>query len=81
MEDLSKILTNNEEFLDKVALFCMQGYMSKRPPEDSNECVAICRISYRVAMAMLSVKLNELDKIAKKEQFFHNYRLKTKKDG
>lgn len=72
-----ELLEQNEEFLDDVAKSCMQGYIAFKPPTDSNDCVAIARISYRVAMAMLSVKLNEMEKLAEKERFFHMHRLKN----
>lgn len=52
-------LKENEEYLDKVALETMKTFMLKsKLPEGIPDSVALARISYKQALAMLEVKLS-----------------------
>lgn len=74
-----ELLEQNKEFLDEVAIKAVQGQLANHIPENSNECVKMVRRAYIIAMAVLSIKTDELTKIAKKEKFFHEQRLKNQK--
>ena len=57
---LSKILEDNKEFIDTVAIETMKSYLRLKPPNSPEDSLSIARVAYRQALAMLEVRENAL---------------------
>lgn len=60
-----EIIDKNADFLDKVAIETSLVYFTKKVPTGFSESMSIARVSYKHALAMLTVKENNLLSLAK----------------
>ena len=58
--NLSKVLEDNKEFIDTVAIETMKSYLRLKPPNSPEDSLSIARVAYRQALAMLEVRENAL---------------------
>lgn len=76
---LSKVIEDNKEFIDAVAVETMKSYLRMKPPNSPEDSLSIARVSYRQALAMLEVKENALLPMLEKDPNIFK-RLRRQKD-
>ena len=58
-------IEKNNDFLDKVALETSLTYFTKKVPTGFKDSMSVARVSYKHALAMLTVRENNLFSLAK----------------
>jgi hypothetical protein len=71
-----KIIEKNKDFLDKVAMRTMVSYLHRSSLSGFKDSLSVSRISYKQALAMLEIRENSLESLAKESGI-----LKKDKDG
>lgn len=70
-----KIIEDNQEFLDKIALQVMTQYVANSKPKGFADSMSIARVSYKQALAMLEVRTSSLTTLAQESSI-----MRVKKD-
>lgn len=63
-----KEIYDNRKFIDEVAIETMKKYVEMKPPTSFEDSMSIARISYKQALAMLTVKKESLIKLAEEQK-------------
>lgn len=71
-----EIIEKNKDFLDEVAIKTMVSYLHRSSLTGFKDSLSVSRISYKQALAMLEVRENSLESLAKESGI-----IKKDKDG
>ncbi len=61
---INKVIEENYEYLDRVAIENMKVLLAVRPPQGFSDSMSISRVSYKQALAMLEVRETSLISLA-----------------
>lgn len=61
----AKEITDNKEFLDKVAIVTLESYLHRSSPKNFADSMSLARVAYKNALGMLEVRENSLLSLAK----------------